>query len=64
MSIISNKIMQWLIKKYLPELLHISLLFVTMPLSTVYQSRTSSSFHFACSYTKVIPDAEYGNLQK
>jgi len=43
---------------------HISLLFVMMPLSALYQNRTFSSFHFACPYTKVIPTAECGNLQK
>jgi hypothetical protein len=35
-----------------------------MPPSAVYQSKTISPFHFACSYTKVIPGGEYGNLQK
>jgi len=35
-----------------------------MPLSAVYQSRTIPSFHFTFSYTKVIPDAEYGNSLK
>jgi hypothetical protein len=33
-------------------------LFVMMSLSAVDQSRNFSSFHFSCSYTKVIPDAE------
>jgi hypothetical protein len=74
----SNKLMQWWIKQtnlcngeskstllnfFILNCHHVSLLFVTMPPSSVYKHRTFSSLRFACSYTKVIPNAKYGNLQ-
>ena len=70
MSIISNKIMQLLIKKYLPKLLHTQLssyflAFCNDASICCVPKQKFSSFHFTCSYNKVIPDDdEYGNLQK
>lgn len=56
-------------KKYLPKLLHTQLsshflAFCNDASVTVYHSRILSSFHFECSFIKLIPDAEYGNSQK